>query len=95
MLMAHPRLQEGPDMSMRAVEFVENWASENITPDEGQPGDAGAKALALASQCLEAARTAGIPQSEIEETFDDLPAFMAGEIEEANGREGASSTTDE
>ena len=82
-------------MSMRAVEFVENWASENITADGGEPEDAGAKALALASQCLEAARSAGIPQSEIDETFDDLPAFMAGEIEEANGRDVASSATDE
>jgi hypothetical protein len=82
-------------MSMRAVEFVENWASENITADGGEPADAGAKAVALASQCLEAARTAGILQSEIEDTFDDLPAFMAGEIEEANGRDAASSATDE
>jgi hypothetical protein len=82
-------------MSMRAVEFVENWASENITATESNPGDPGAKALALASQCLEAATTAGIPQSEIEETFDDLPAFMAGEVEEANQRDVASSTTDE
>jgi hypothetical protein len=82
-------------MSMRAVEFVENWASENITADGGQPGDADAKALALASQRLEAATTAGIPQSEIEETFDDLPAFMAGEVEEANERDAASSATDE
>jgi hypothetical protein len=82
-------------MSMRAVEFVENWASENITADGGQPGDAGAKALALAARCLEAATTAGIPQSEIEETFDDLPAFMVGEVEEANERDAASSATDE
>jgi hypothetical protein len=83
-------------MSMRAVEFVENWASENITADGGQlEEDAGAKALALASQCLEAAGAAGIPQSEIEETFDDLPAFIAGEIEEANARDVASSATDE
>ena len=74
-------------MSMRAIEFVENWASENITAD-GQAGT-GSTALALASQCLAAATAAGIPQSEIEETFDDLPAFMASEIEEAKTREAA------
>ena len=75
-------------MSMRAIEFVENWASENITAD-GQPVDVGSAALALASQCLAAATAAGIPRGEIDETFDDLPAFMAGEIEEAKIREVA------
>jgi hypothetical protein len=76
-------------MSMRAIEFVENWASENIAADGEPPADVGATALALASQCLAAATAAGIPQSEIDETFDDLPAFMAGEIEEAKIREVA------
>ena len=74
-------------MSMRAVEFVESWASENITAEGPQPAEIGSAALALASQCLEAAGAAGIPQSEIDETFDDLPAFMASEIEEAKARE--------
>ena len=36
---------------------------------------------------MQAAAAAGIPQSEIEDTFDDLPAFMAGEIEEAKERD--------
>jgi len=76
-------------MSMRAIEFVENWASENITADAEPPADVGATALALAAQCVTAATAAGIPQGEIEETFDDLPAFMAGEIEEAKIREVA------
>jgi hypothetical protein len=31
----------------------------------------------------------GIPRTEIAETFEDLTAFMAGEIEEANNREVA------
>lgn len=79
-------------MSMRAIEFVENWASEKIAAAGQQPMGVGSTALALASQCLDAARAAGIPQSEIEETFDDLPGFMAGEIEEANAREVARAT---
>jgi hypothetical protein len=72
-------------MSMRAIESVENWASENIAADQLAAEIAGA--LALASRCLEDARAAGIPQSEIDETFDNLPAFLAGEIEEARERE--------
>jgi hypothetical protein len=71
-------------MSMRAVEFVENWVSENIE-DEIDPEKIEEAAEALAARCLEEAIAAGIPQSEIEDTFDDLPAFMAGEIEEAQG----------
>jgi len=79
-------------MSMRAIEFVENWVSENIGADAeqpagGEPAGGGTTAATLASQCLAAADAAGIPQSEIEDTFDDLPAFMAGEIEEATTRE--------
>jgi hypothetical protein len=77
-------------MSMRAIEFVENWVSENIAADGQEPASSDSTALAapaLAAQCLAAATAAGIPQSEIEETFDDLPAFMAGEIEEADARE--------
>jgi hypothetical protein len=76
-------------MSMRAVEFVENWASENIAADAVEP------APALASQCIAAASAAGIPRSEIEETFDDLPAFMAGEIEEAKERIAGSAQDDD
>jgi hypothetical protein len=74
-------------MSMRAVEFVENWVSENIGADGEKPAGNGASAAVLASQCLAAADAAGIPRTEIDDTFDDLPAFMAGEIEEANTRE--------
>jgi hypothetical protein len=87
-------------MSMRAIEFVENWVSENIAADGQEPAGSSATAPslaapalaapALAAQCLAAAIAAGILQSEIEETFDDLPAFMAGEIEEANAREADS-----
>ena len=81
-------------MSMRAVEFVENWVSENIGAG-GPPEIAGATALTLASRCLEAAMSAGIPQSEIKDTFDDLPAFMTGEIEEANERNADRASLDD
>jgi hypothetical protein len=74
-------------MSMRAIEFVENWVSENIAADGQEPAGSGAAASALAARCLAAATAAGILQSEIEETFDDLSAFMAGEIEEADARD--------
>jgi hypothetical protein len=82
-------------MSMRAIEFVENWASENIAADQQAAEIAGASALALASRCLEDARAAGIPQSEIDETFDNLPAFLAGEIEEAREREAERSAAED
>jgi hypothetical protein len=79
-------------MSMRAVEFVENWASENIAADAPPTG---ATALTLASRCLQAAIAAGIPRSEIEDAFDDLPAFLAGEVEEAKDREAGGSSEEE
>ena len=74
-------------MTMRAVEFVENWVSENIEPHAAEAEDIDALAAELAAKCLEAADAEGIPRSEIDDTFDDLTAFMAGEIEEAEGRD--------
>ena len=82
-------------MSMRAVEFVENWVNENIAEDEVDPTDVEEQAAGLAARCLEEAIAAGIPQSEIEDTFDDLAAFMAGEIEEAHGRDLPDDETEE
>jgi hypothetical protein len=82
-------------MSDRAVEFVENWASENIHAGGEQPEGDNSRAKALAFQCLAAAGIAGIPQTEISETFDDLTAFMAGEIEEADTREAAPSEVED
>jgi hypothetical protein len=76
-------------MSNRAIEFVENWASENI-PAKGHMAQGGnLQAKALGTQCLIAAAADGIPQSEIDAAFDDLTAFMAGQIEEADDREAA------
>jgi hypothetical protein len=74
-------------MSERALEFVETWVEDKIEA-MGDPAKAGAaQAEALAAQCVKAARDEGIPQSEINDAFDDLVAFIAGEIEEARGRE--------
>ncbi len=82
-------------MSMSAIEFVENWVSENIPADAPAPPDIDAAARELASRCLADATAAGVLQSEMEDAFDDLPAFMAGEIEEANAREAAEEVADE
>jgi hypothetical protein len=86
----HPGLvakRKGWAMSMRAVEFVENWVSDNVDDEEVDPKNLEAHAADLAARCLEEAVAAGIPKSEIEDTFDDLAAFMAGEIGEAQDRD--------
>jgi hypothetical protein len=73
-------------MSERIIAFVENWVSENVhaegSPSEGD--DIPAKDLAV--RCRAEALAAGIPGSEIDDEFDDLTAFMASQIQEANER---------
>jgi hypothetical protein len=78
-------------MSERAVSFVERWISEN-TDSEGFRVDL---ARNYAEQCLAAAKVSGIPESEINDEFDDLQAFLASEIEEANDRKAKSQTDGE
>jgi hypothetical protein len=78
-------------MSARALEFVEEWVSEKIEAMDfsaagGTASDDQARAKALAAQCVNDARGKGIPASEINEAFDDLAAFIAGEIEEGRNR---------
>jgi hypothetical protein len=78
-------------MSERALEFVETWVEGKIvamrSPAAGAspmalpPADSQAKLLA--AQCLKAAQDEGIPAAEVNEAFDDLAAFIAGQIEEA------------
>jgi hypothetical protein len=74
-------------MSKRALEFVETWVSEKIeetgVPEQGQKSPA----KEWAAECVEAANEEGIPALEISEAFDDLAAFIDGEIEEARERE--------
>lgn len=76
-------------MSARAVEFVETWVAEKIDAmDMSAPvsGD-DAQAKTLAAACVADALSEGIPASEIDEVFDDLAAFIKGEIEEARDRD--------
>ena len=75
-------------MSERALAFVEEWISEHVTSADGAAtGGNGARAKALANRCLADAAVKGIPASEIADAIDDLPTFIAGEIEEAGQRE--------
>ena len=69
-------------MSERALGFVEEWISENVSAADQRPDGDDSRAKALASQCLAAANAQGISQSEIGEAIDDLPAFIAGAIAE-------------
>jgi hypothetical protein len=76
-------------MSERALAFVEEWISEHVTGADADAADGsnGARAKALANRCLADASTGGIPAAEISEAIDDLPAFIAGAIEEAKERD--------
>ena len=76
-------------MSTRAVEFVETWVSEKIDAmDMNEPASGDdAQAKTLAAACISDASNEGIPASEIDDVFDDLAAFIKGEIEEARDRD--------
>lgn len=74
-------------MSERALEFVETWVSQKIDAMKFPTTVDGSHPKALASQCMEDARRNGIAESEIDEAFDDLAAFIAGQIEEAHDRD--------
>ena len=76
-------------MSEPAIEFVEEWVSERINAQDYPPGGDNSRAEALASACLAAAKAEGISQADMDDAFEDLTAFIAGEIEEANNREVA------
>jgi hypothetical protein len=70
-------------MSESAIEFVETWVDEKIEKMDAAPADIGAQAKTLAAACIADAQNDGLTQSEINDTFDDLAAFIAAEIEEA------------
>jgi hypothetical protein len=75
-------------MSARALEFVETWVSGKIEEMKTLPAEGDeAAAKALANECFKAALEEDIPAAEIQEAFDDLAEFIAGEIEEARDRE--------
>ena len=50
------------------------------------PTDIEALAKTLATECIADAQNDGLTQSDINDTFDDLAAFIAAEIEEAFDR---------
>ena len=73
-------------MSESAIGFVETWVEDKIEEMEAAPADLEAQAATLATECVAAAQEEGITQSEIDDVFDDLAAFIASEIQEAFGR---------
>jgi hypothetical protein len=74
-------------MSTRAIEFVETWVSEKIE-EVGYPEESDDTEIKTwATECVKAAQDEGIPALEINDAFDDLPAFIAGQIEEARERD--------
>jgi hypothetical protein len=70
-------------MSESAIEFVENWVDEKIEKMDAAPADIEAQAKTLAAACIADAQNDGLTQADISDTFDDLAAFIAAEIEEA------------
>lgn len=83
-------------MSARALEFVEEWVSEKIEDMDELPAEGDDAAVKeLAAECLAAARQEGIPDTEVNEAFDDLAAFINGQIEEAVDRDEGSEDEDD
>jgi hypothetical protein len=79
-------------MSARALEFVETWVSQkietiDISAATKTAAHLRAQAKSLADQCVKDAQGYSIPQAEIDRTFDDLAAFIAGQIDEARDRD--------
>lgn len=77
-------------MSERALEFVEQWVTDHVS-SANDPS----QARALAGACSAAAAAEDIPSVEIAEAFDDLAAFIAGEIAEAKERAEPAPTDEE
>ena len=73
-------------MSERVIAFVEQWVTNNVHTEALAEGE-DTQAKSLAQQCRAEALAAGIPATEIDDEFDDLTAFMSGQIQEANERE--------
>ena len=74
-------------MSERAIAFVEEWVGDHVDADGHEPEGGDAMAAALAVQCAADAKAAGIPDSEMTDAFEDLTAFMAGQIKLVNDNE--------
>jgi len=83
-------------MSARALEFVETWVAGKIGETEKLPAEGDkAAAKAWANECFQAALDEDIPAAEIQEAFDNLAEFIAGEIEEARERREETEDGDE
>ena len=71
-------------MSKRAVEFLEEWVSENIVkPVAGVPEGDDSEARLRAEECVIAAKEEGIAREDIEEEVGDLVDYMSAAIEKA------------
>jgi hypothetical protein len=69
-------------MSKRAVEFLEEWVSENmVKPVAGAPEGDDSEARLRAEECLIAAKEEGIAKEDIEEEVGDLVDYMSVAIE--------------
>lgn len=73
-------------MSESAIEFVETWVDDKIEEMDAPPTNVETLAKTLATECVAEAQNNGLTQSDINDTFDDLAAFIAAEIEEAFDR---------
>lgn len=70
-------------MSKRAVEFLEEWVSENmVKPVAGAPEGDDSEDL-RAEECVIAAKEEGIAKEDIEEEVGDLVDYMSAAIEKA------------
>jgi hypothetical protein len=69
-------------MSKRALEFLEEWVSENmVKPVAGAPEGDDSEARLRAEECLIAAKEEGIAKEDIEEEVGDLVDYMSVAIE--------------
>ena len=83
-------------MSARALEFVETWVSGKIEAMATLPAEGDEAApKAWANECFQAALDEDIPAAEIQEAFDNLAEFIAGEIEEERERREEAEDDDE
>jgi hypothetical protein len=69
-------------MSKRAVEFLEEWVSENmVKPVAGAPEGDDSEARLRAEECLITAKEQGIAKEDLEEEVGDLVDYMSAAIE--------------
>ena len=71
-------------MSKRAVQFLEEWVSENmVKPVAGAPEGDDSEARLRAEECVIAAKDERIAKEDIEEELGDLVDYMSAAIEKA------------